>query len=98
MALQPRTPTLRGATRPHPSPLINKGLCIPLTRNDGSQYSIEQYRDATQRLARLAGVTLPSFRCQKCRQRRVVNGRRQAVRGTSRYGYHCAECAVRGKS
>lgn len=71
---------------------------MPLTRSDGSQYSIEQYRDATQRLARLAGVTLPSFRCQKCRQRRVVNGRRQAVRGTSRYGYHCAECAVGGKS
>ena len=71
---------------------------MPLTRNDGSQYSIEQYRDATQRLAGLAGVTLPSFRCQKCRKSRVVNGRRQAVRGTSRYGYHCAECAVPRKA
>ena len=90
--------TLRVATSPYQSPLITEGVCMPLTSRDGSQYAIEQYRDATQRLAGLAGVTLPSFRCQKCRQSRVVNGRRQAVRGTSRYGYHCAECAVRGKS
>jgi hypothetical protein len=67
---------------------------MPLTSRDVSQYSIEQYRDATQRLGRLPGVTLPSFRCQKCRKSRVVNGRRQAVRGTSRYGYHCADCVA----
>ncbi len=66
---------------------------MPLSSRDGSQSSIEQYSDATQRLGKLAGVTLPSFRCRKCRKSRGVNGRRQAVRGTSRYGYHCAECA-----
>ena len=67
---------------------------MPLTSRSGCQDAIEQYRAATQRLAGLAGVTLPSFRCQKCRQSRVVSGRRQAVRGTSRYGYHCADCAA----
>lgn len=67
---------------------------MTITSRSGRQDGIEEYRDATRRLAKLAGVTLPSFRCQKCRRRRVVNGRRQAVRGTSRYGYHCADCAV----
>lgn len=67
---------------------------MPLTSRSGCQDAIDQYRAATQRLAGLPGVTLPSFRCQKCRQSRVVNGRRQAVRGTSRYGYHCADCAA----
>jgi hypothetical protein len=67
---------------------------MPLTSRSGCQDAIEQYRAATQRLAGVAGVTLPSFRCQKCRQSRVANGRRQAVRGTSRYGYHCADCAA----
>jgi hypothetical protein len=89
---------LREAMSLYRSPLIIEGVSMPITSRVGSQYAIEQYRDATQRLARLAGVTLPSFRCQKCRKSRVVNGRRQAVRGTSRYGYHCADCAVPGKT
>lgn len=67
---------------------------MTITSSSGRQDCIEEYRDATRRLSKLAGVTLPSFKCQKCRRRRVVNGRRQAVRGTSRYGYHCADCAV----
>jgi len=67
---------------------------MPITNVVGSEASIEQFREATGRLARLAGVTLPSFRCQKCRQSRVVYGRRQVVRGTSRYGYHCADCVA----
>lgn len=54
--------------------------------------AIEQYRAATQRLSKLAGVTQPSFRCRKCGKSQVVNGRRQVVRGTSRYGYHYARC------
>ncbi|HAF56553.1 MAG TPA: hypothetical protein DCL01_15395 [Thauera sp.] len=66
---------------------------MPLTRRAGRQDAIDQYRDATQRQARLAGVTLPSFRCRKCMKSRAVSGRRQAVRGTSLYGYHCAACA-----
>jgi hypothetical protein len=67
---------------------------MPLTSRNESQHSIDLYREATQRLAGLAGITLPSFKCRKCRKSRVVKGRRQAVRGTSRYGYHCAGCAL----
>lgn len=66
---------------------------MPLTNSHGRHDAIEQYRTATQRLAGLAGVTVPSFRCRKCRKDRIASGRRQAVPGTSRYGYHCAECA-----
>lgn len=70
---------------------------MPLTSRSRRQDAIDQYRDATQRQARLAGVTLPSFRCRKCMKSRIVSGRRQAVRGTSRYGYHCADCAGKTK-
>lgn len=71
---------------------------MTLASRFGRQDAVEQYRAATQRLAGLAGVILASFKCRKCRKNRVVNGRRQAVRGTSRYGYHCAECAARRKT
>lgn len=53
----------------------------------------EQYRDATIRHAALAGITRPSFLCRKCGESHGVSGRRQVVRGTSRFGYHCARCA-----
>jgi hypothetical protein len=62
----------------------------------GQEDLIALYRDATRRLAKLAGVTRPSFRCQRCRRCQGVSGRRQVVRGTSRYGYYCAQCASEG--
>lgn len=86
--------------RPAPidTPQISKGARMNETSRYGRQDTIERYRDATRRLARLAGITRPSFRCRKCGQCRGVSGRQQAVRGTSRYGYHCADCAVSGPS
>lgn len=53
----------------------------------------ELYRDATLRHAALAGIMRPSFLCRKCGKSQVASGRRQVVRGTSRFGYHCARCA-----
>ena len=43
--------------------------------------AIEQYRAATQRLSKLAGVTQPSFRCRKCGKSQVVNGRNRSLSG-----------------
>ncbi|OYD52404.1 hypothetical protein CGK74_18180 [Thauera propionica] len=67
---------------------------MPSVSRQGQQDLIAQYRDATLRHAKLAGITRPSFRCQRCRKDQGVSGRRQVVRGTSRYGYYCAHCAA----
>ncbi len=66
---------------------------MPVVSTNQGRCEVERYRDATLRLAKLPGVTRPSFRCRKCGKSRGVNGRRQVVRGTSRFGYHCASCA-----
>ena len=58
----------------------------------GQKCAIELYRDATERQAKLAGVTIPTFLCRRCGKRQSVSGRRQVVRGSSRYGYYCASC------
>lgn len=54
---------------------------------------LAMYRDATNRQTSMAGVTGPSFRCAKCRQIRSTAGRREAIKGYRRAGYHCRECA-----
>lgn len=53
---------------------------------------IDQYREATFRQAKLPGVTFPTFMCRKCGKQQGVVGRRRVVKGTSRHGYHCANC------
>lgn len=60
----------------------------------GHKCAIELYRDATERQAKLAGVTIPTFMCRRCGKRQSVSGRRQVVRGSSHYGYHCASCST----
>ncbi|MEZ7895707.1 MAG: hypothetical protein QMB75_07485 [Thauera sp.] len=60
----------------------------------GQKCAIELYRDATERQAKLAGVTIPTFMCRRCGKRQSVSGRRQVVRGSSRYGYYCASCCT----
>ena len=60
----------------------------------GQKCAIELYRDATERQAKLAGVTIPTFMCRRCGKRQSVSGRRQVVRGSSRYGYYCASCST----
>lgn len=53
----------------------------------------EQYRDSTATHRAMAGVTGPSFRCVKCKQVRSTKGRRAVIKGYSRAGYRCRECA-----
>ena len=36
----------------------------------GQKCAIELYRDATERQAKLAGVTIPTFMCRRCGKRR----------------------------
>lgn len=60
----------------------------------GQQDWQQLYRIATLRHAALAGITRPSFLCRKCGKNQLVDGRRPVVQGTSRFGYHCARCAV----
>jgi len=43
---------------------------------------------------KMAGVTLPSFRCTKCKQTKMVTGRKQIIPGAPKFGYVCAECAA----
>lgn len=55
--------------------------------------NVEGYRATTERHAVFAGVTSPSFICQRCGQHRTTNGRKRAVKGTTKFGYVCRECA-----
>jgi len=68
------------------------GAWMPLNSRYDALSEIEQYREATLRRSKVAGVMCPSFRCRKCGCFRQASGRRQVVRGTSRYGYHCGRC------
>ncbi len=54
--------------------------------------AINRYRRTTAKHASCAGITAPAFVCVCCKQPRAVAGRRQAVKGTSRFGYVCAGC------
>lgn len=61
-----------------------------ITKSD--PYSINIYRESTENQSALAGVMNPSFRCPKCKQTRLMAGRKQRIRGVSKSGYICAEC------
>lgn len=54
---------------------------------------LELYRSATTRQASTPGVTAPSFRCKSCNQVKRTAGRKQRVKGYSKAGYVCRDCA-----
>ena len=56
-------------------------------------FNADRFRKNTPKHASFAGVERPGFVCAKCKQARLVSGRKQAVKGTSKYGYVCRECA-----
>lgn len=58
----------------------------------GHMTHLDKYREATLRQASLPGVTCLSFICRKCGLSRGITGRKQVVRGTTRFGFHCAQC------
>ena len=45
------------------------------------------FREQTDRQARMAGVTGPSFRCGECGRHRATKGRKKTATG-----WRCAEC------
>lgn len=51
-----------------------------------------QFREATERCKSHAGVTMPSFRYVRCECTKRTAGRKQVVKGTNKFGYHCASC------
>lgn len=55
--------------------------------------AMARFRSNTDKQATMAGVTAPSFVCRSCGKRSKPAGRKQAVKGTSKFGYICAECA-----
>lgn len=56
---------------------------------------LEKFRDVTRDShSKMAGVTVPSFVCVRCKQSRRVPGRKQVVRGAPKFGYVCAGCAA----
>lgn len=56
---------------------------------------IHNYRDTTNKSHRkMPGIKIPSFRCAKCKKTKNAAGRKQAVKGTTKFGYYCAECAA----
>lgn len=57
--------------------------------------AIASYRDQTERQKRMPGVTLASFNCKSCGWDRKIAGRKQCVKGTTKFGYVCAECHAR---
>ena len=50
------------------------------------------FREATERCKSHAGVTMPSFRCVRCKCTKLIKGRKSVVKGTGKFGYHCASC------
>lgn len=50
------------------------------------------FREATERCKSHAGVTMPSFRCVRCKCTKLIKGRKTVVKGTGKFGYHCASC------
>lgn len=57
--------------------------------------AIASYRAQTERQKKMPGVTLASFNCQTCGHDRKIAGRKQFVKGTTKFGYVCAECHAR---
>lgn len=55
--------------------------------------AINQYRDQTESHKKMLGVMMPTFVCQRCKQRKGTAGRRAVVKGSSKFGYLCGECA-----
>ena len=53
---------------------------------------INAARRVTEKLKPMAGVMSASFLCQKCGQRRKVEGRKQVIKGSPKFGYICREC------
>ena len=51
-----------------------------------------RFRDATARQAQMPGAMANSFRCQGCKQDRLIGGRKALVKDTTRYGFVCREC------
>lgn len=50
-----------------------------------------RFRSNTDNLAKMAGITGPSFRCKKCGQHKKVAGRKLAT-SHRKDGYICKEC------
>lgn len=51
------------------------------------------FRANTSEQGAMAGVTSPSFQCKRCKRHKPAAGRKQLIKGSSRYGFVCAECA-----
>jgi len=54
--------------------------------------AIASYRAQTERQKKMPGVTLASFSCQTCGWDRKIAGRKQFVKGTTKFCYVCAAC------
>lgn len=55
--------------------------------------ALEEYRAQTGRQAPMPGATAPSFICKSCGHSRKTAGRKQVVKGYSKAGWMCAQCA-----
>lgn len=53
---------------------------------------LDRYREATERQKSCPGVTAFSFNCQMWGRDKKIAGRKQFVRGTTKFGYVCAAC------
>ena len=56
-------------------------------------HALHKFREQTAGQAPCAGVMRPSFICKLCTDSFAVQGRRQLVKGVSKLGYICRECA-----
>lgn len=56
------------------------------------QIDEQRYRETTERQAQMPGAMANSFRCQGCKQDRLIGGRKALVKDTTRYGFVCREC------
>ena len=57
----------------------------------------DSFRQDTKRHDSMAGCTKPSFLCVSCKEQRLITGRKQAVKGSPKFGYVCAGCAKKGE-
>ena len=55
-----------------------------------------RFREATARMAGQAtGAMTSRFRCQACGEDRLIDGRKELVKGYRRFGFVCAKCDKR---
>lgn len=55
-----------------------------------------RFREATARMAGQAtGAMTSRFRCQACGEDRLIDGRKELVKGYRRFGFVCAQCDKR---